>query len=166
MTYNKLEKEFEKYITLRNIKLLLHWDTNVNLPKNSLPYREKQVSYINNKINDFLRSEHLQLLLKKSDKKNLNQWQQRNLKLIHKIKEENEIYPKKLLESISTHSMRCESLWRKAKATNQFTIVKDALKSLFLLIKEKANRRGDWLQKNNYDALLDIHSSGLTCPKI
>ncbi|NRA73829.1 MAG: hypothetical protein HRU36_03705 [Rickettsiales bacterium] len=161
MSYFKLEKEFERYGNLNNIKSILDWDTNVNLPQNSLFSREKQINYIDDEINNFLRDKYVGSLLKNVRKEKLNKWQQRNLELMIKATEENKIYPEKLLESISISSMRCESLWRKAKSLNQFAIVKDALESLLLLIKEKSDRRGEWLQKSNYQTLVDVYSPGL-----
>ena len=161
MTYDKLEKEFEKYAILNDIKSLLHWDTNVNLPKNALLCREKQIKHIEGNINDFLQNKNLQNILKNVGDSNLSEWQKRNLQLMRKLVEENKIYPRKLLEDINTASMRCEFLWREAKQKNKFSIVKDAFKSLFTLIREKASRRGKWLGKNHYEALIDIYSPGL-----
>ena len=80
---------------------------------------------------------------------------------MRKLVEENKIYPKKLLENLNAASIRCEFLWREAKQKDKFSIVSDALKSLFILVREKAKRRGGWLGKSPYEALIDIYTPGL-----
>ena len=160
-TLDKLKKISEDYFVLNNIRTLLEWDARVNLPTNGVSSREKQIKYINREIKKFLQNKELGDLLKDIDESNLSKWQSKNLKLIRRLKEENEIYPEKLLEEIAAAEMRCESLWREAKKQNKFSIVKDSLKSLCSLVKEKAKIRGDWLGKSRYEALMDIYSPGL-----
>ena len=40
--YKLLENIFEQYTVLNNIKILLDWDSNVNLPSDALKIRAKQ----------------------------------------------------------------------------------------------------------------------------
>lgn len=159
--YSRLEKYFEKYSVLNNIKSMLEWDAKVNLPKASWTARERQVKCVEGDISDFLRKKSLSDLLENIDESSLGVWQKKNLKLIHKIKEENAIYPKRFLENIAAESMRCEILWRKAKEKSNFSIVKNSFKALLSLAKEKAKRRGEWLGKSPYEALMDIYSPQL-----
>jgi carboxypeptidase Taq len=159
--YIRLEKYFEKYSIMNDIKSILNWDSNVNLPENSLPARTRQMELMEGDISNFLKSDDLKNLLVDIDSNELDQWQKKNLQLIRKTKEENEIYPKELLEQIASSSMKCEYIWREAKKENNFSIVKNEFKTLLGLIKEQAARRGDWLGKNQYESLMDMYCPGL-----
>ena len=159
--YDKLEQYFENYFILGNIKSLLEWDSRVNLPPNGGLSREKQIKYINGELKKFLESKELDDLLKNIDDSKLNKQQRKNLKLIREIKEEDGLYSKEFLDKLTAATLKCESLWREAKKKNDFSIVKDALNVLFLLVKEQSKIRGNWLGKGQYEALVDIYSRGL-----
>lgn len=164
MSYTGLKKLRDEIGQIHEISSIMHWDASVITPKNSAPARGRAMGYLANLAHQKSTSKEYKAALDsaKSEKSSLSEWDRKNLELIEKEYNLSTCLPEDLVIKTSEATSECEMVWREARAQNNFELVRPNLEKVFDLTKEKANRFGEVLGKNSYDALLDQYDSGQT----
>lgn len=162
MSYTELKKLRDEIGQIHEISSIMHWDASVITPKNSAPARGRAMGYLANLAHQKSTSKEYKAALDsaKSEMSSLSAWDKRNLDLIEKEYNLATCLPEDLVTKSSIAASECEMQWRQAREENNFELVRTNLEKVFELTLEKANRFGEVLGKNSYDALLDQYDSG------
>ena len=68
--------------------------------------------------------------------------------------------PQKLLKELTVEGAKCEMVWRKARAENDFKTLQPHLKKVVSISREIAKLKGEAFGCSPYDALLDQYDPG------
>ena len=154
--YDFVEKKFNEIGLLSQISNMLHWDTNVMMPKKSSEARGKQLAYLDQMIHDVKTNENLtkNLQLAIANSATFSACKKANLNLITTDVKLASALPLQLITDLSLATNRCEMKWRVAKEQKNFSKIIPDLHTLLQLVRESAKLKGDALNINPYDALV------------
>jgi carboxypeptidase Taq len=162
-SYQKLEYLFIQYAHLQHAKSILSWDEATMMPAGGGEIRAQSIATLTDLQQQLLTNpSHLALINEAKTSPHLNDWQQRNLKLMEKQIRIQTAIPSDLLIAMTNHSIRTEQAWRKLRAENNWADFKPLLAKTIDYSREYANALADLLKLNPYDALLDLYSPDLT----
>ncbi|CAP18203.1 Zn-dependent carboxypeptidase [Candidatus Phytoplasma mali] len=166
--YHKLEQRFEEIGHLGNILNLLSWDIACNMKNGSENSRTKEIITLNNIIRKLLISKENKNWLLEAQKeiKDLDQWQQVNLKEIALTIKNKEIISEELQNKLILATNQADLIWRKAKVNNDYELFKPYLSEVIKYTKEIAQVRAKALGLSLYDALIDLYDTGTTVQSI
>jgi len=99
-------------------------------------------------------------LLKAAEDANLDDWQRANLDLMRRRHAHATALTEAQVVALSHASSACETVWRKARAENDFDAVRAPLETLLDLVRDSARAKSDALGLSPYDALLDEYEPG------
>jgi len=164
----KLE-EFKEY--LRKIEYLnaasglLYWDMRVGMPKKSIPYRGKMLSYLSGEAYKLQTSDAMKEYIEyfaaleglDDVTKAMVERTRRNYDQTKKIPEERYIAYVELTSN-------AEAAWEEAKGKSDFAIFKPYLEKLVSFNQEFIEYLG--YENNKYDTLLDNYEPGITVEKL
>jgi carboxypeptidase Taq len=159
-TYQELTKIFSEYNVICRSKAVLGWDSAVNMPKQGIDARIKQLSYLSEKAHEILTSERVGKLLKEVDIASLDDWQKANVREIERLYKHNIAIPNSLMKKFSEAGSKCEHVWRDARKANDFKALLPHLKIIVDLTREIANLKAESFDCSAYDALLDQYDPG------
>ena len=165
--YKNLENYCREIGVLESINSILHWDTMVIMKPNSGQSRSAQINALQEVITNKYTNNKLQETLQEAQNEdNLDEWQKANLREIaHKI-ELHKLIPQKLLAKLNIVTTNCELKWRKARAENDFNVVKNELEQVVNLTREMSQLRSEHYKIPAYEALLNIYDRGQTTKEL
>ena len=138
MNYSILKNLFEEYSLLNDIGGILHWDMATYMPSKSRKERVKQIKKLfdyKKKIFDEIKKKEL---FKKIENSNLKEFDRLNLSLMKEKFDHFEAIPFELIQKKNELSIEWEGLWREARNTSNFNVVKNSLKKLLDQVKMEA----------------------------
>ena len=167
--FNVKLEEFKDY--LRKIEYLnaasglLYWDMRVGMPKKSIPYRGKMLSYLSGEAYKLQTSDTMKqyieyfAALEELDDvtKAMVERTRKNYDQTKKIPEERYIAYVELTSN-------AEAAWEEAKGKSDFEIFKPYLEKLVSFNQELVEYLG--YENNKYDTLLDNYEPGITVEKL
>ena len=160
--YAALEARFRRLANLEGAAAVLHWDSATMMPSGGAEARAEQIATISRISHDLIIDPALGDLLAnaKASANDLDDWQQRNLDLMtRRWRRANAVSPD-LVEALSRATSACETLWRTARADNDFAAVTPLLVEVVRLVRERATALAAALGLEPYDALLDGYDPG------
>jgi carboxypeptidase Taq len=160
-SYNKLEKIFREYYTVKQINSLLHWDHAVLMPSNSNDSRILQTEYLARLSYNILNKEYNLELIEQAKKENLSNLEKINLSLMEREITNTVILTENITAKIAIISAECEFKWRHAKKESNFKLVESSFEDLFLISKEAAEIKAAAKKISVYDTLLDSFEKSL-----
>lgn len=160
-SYQELEFRFERHAKLRDVIELLHWDMAVMMPDGGAEARAGQLAALKVMAHDLMTDPALGDFFDAAEAdRTLDDWQQANLReMRHDWLRANAV-DKGLVEKLSDANLRCEMLWRDAKAKADYAAVRPALEEVLRLTRERAGQLAAALGLDPYDALLDGYEPG------
>ncbi len=161
MNYSILKNLFEEYSLLNDIGGILHWDMATYMPSKSRKERVKQIKKLfdyKKKIFDEIKKKEL---FKKIENSNLKEFDRLNLSLMKEKFDHFEAIPFELIQKKNELSIECEGLWREARNTSNFNVVKNSLKKLLDQVKMEAEILSQKKNKKKYDCLLHKYDRSL-----
>lgn len=155
--YSKLEKIFEDIGHLNSISELTQWYYRTYMPPGASSSRQIDASVLYETINKMKSSDIVEKLINKAsdEYKNLDSWQKSNFNIIKKEFTDSNIVPVNLDIEYNQASAECEFIWRKARADNNFKILKPHLDKVFQLSREIANIKSEYFGMSPYNYLVD-----------
>jgi len=161
-SYKKLLKKVKDILVLDSATSVIHWDMETMMPPRAINLRSQQLALLS-------RIEHkmstnpeigklLEKIIKHPEYDGLNVVQKRNVYLIKKNYDEQTKLPEDLVAEIAKQSAITVDIWKKAKATKDFSMFKPELEKLVDLKKKTAEILMEVKETTTpYDALIDIY---------
>jgi carboxypeptidase Taq len=170
-SYKKLLQKNKELKTLETAIGILHWDMETKMPPKGITMRSQQLAMLSKIAHQMSTDPEIGCLLEQifehPDYENLDLVQKRNLYLIKKNYDEDTKLPEKLVVETSKQTALTIDIWKKAKASKDFSKFKPELQKLFDLRKQAAEILMDVKQTATpYDALIDIFEPKMTSETI
>ncbi len=159
--YLKLERLFHRIGIVRDINEVLHWDNATQIPIGGGPGRSNQLAELSAINHSLLCQSKTSDLLDEAEKDfTLGTWQLANLNAMRRKWRHANALSEDLVVALSKASSKCETVWRSARAEDNFASVLPFMEKLLSLIRECAQAKSEKLCVSTYDALLDQFEPG------
>lgn len=160
--YKTLEKIFKKVCDINRAKSVLHWDMATVMPAGGAGARGEQLATLESISHAILNDKGVEELFGAAEKalKKLNPWQKSNFYEMRRVWRHANAVPQRLLNDLTIEGSKCEMVWRKARAENDFKALEPHLKKVVSIVREIAKAKGEKLGCKPYDALLDQYDPG------
>jgi carboxypeptidase Taq len=159
--YAQLEQRFRRILVLGDAAEALHWDYATMMPPGGGPGRGEQLAELSAVCHALLSaSETGDLLAEAHQDDSLNDWQAANLKAMQRKWAHATALSQELVLAFSKACTGCETVWRTARADNDFATVLPHMEALLSLVRECAQAKAEKLGLSPYDALLDEFEPG------
>ena len=158
--YQKLKMVFSQLSHLNYVQRIMHWDEAVMMPEDAGNARAAALATLDCAVQKIVMNKKNKKLIDAAKHQELSFWDAANLKWMEKKYIYAACIPAKLTEKVSQQTMLCQQTWRKLRAQNNWRELLPTFKRMFRLIKEVAKRRGDALDLQAYDALIDEYAPG------
>ena len=160
--YLQLEEKFHTIATLEDAAGMLHWDAATMMPPGSAEDRHEQLAVLTTIRHDLLSSSETgELLAAALDTDDLNNWQRANLREMERRYIHATAVETPLVTALSKASNICETRWRRARADNDFGVLKPLLADVLSLSRDAAQSKAERLSCTPYEALMDQFTPGL-----
>ncbi|AFE50691.1 carboxypeptidase M32 [Rickettsia prowazekii] len=156
--YTELENKFATISHFNNILSILHWDVAVNMPISSSESRTNEIITLTSFVHSMFKSPILKELISKAkeESKNLNEWQNSNIREIEKKITDANCIDEQLKKKLVASTTTAELAWRKAIKNNDYNLFKPYLQKVLDYTKEVAKIRASILNSGLYDSLIDM----------
>ena len=160
--YLQLEERFRTITTLEDAAGILHWDAATMMPPGSAEDRHEQLAVLTTIRHEMLSSSETgELLAAALDTDALTNWQRANLREMERRYIHATAVETPLVTALSKASNACETSWRRARAANDFDVLKPLLAEVLSLSREAAQAKAERLGCTPYEALMDQFTPGL-----
>lgn len=169
--YKKLMEKVKDLLIFQSAESIIHWDMETMMPPKAIKLRSQQLALLSRIEHKMSTNPEIGTLLDKimrhPEYDRLNVIQKRNLYLIKKNYDEQTKLPEELVAETAKQQAITVDIWKKAKATKNFSMFKPELEKLVELKKKAA----EILMKvketaTPYDALVDIFEPKMTAKAI
>jgi len=162
LNYKKLVKKVKTILILQSATSVIHWDMETMMPPGAINLRSQQLALLTRIAHKMSTDPEIGKLLEEimehPENDKLNAVQQRNVYLIKKNYYEQTKLPEDLVAEIAKQQAITVDVWKKAKATKNFSMFKPKLEKLVDLKKKAAEILMDVKETATpYDALIDIY---------
>ncbi|HAT35997.1 MAG TPA: carboxypeptidase M32 [Rhodospirillaceae bacterium] len=164
--YAELERRFRRIDLLRQTENLLHWDQSVLMPPGGAEARGAQLAELKVIGHELITDPEIESLLEAVDETGLDDWRQANIREMRRIWANANAVPANLVAAHSTACTACESIWRTARAENDFKSVLSSFESVLSLTRDTAEAKAAFLKVEAYDALLGQYAPGMSMSEI
>ena len=161
--YERLHQRFERMATIHEASAMLGWDASAMMPTGGGQARGDQLAVLASLAHGLLIEPAVadDLLEAEDDKQQLGLWQATNLKLMRQAHIRAVALPADLLEAQARANSACEKIWRQARQTSDFALVRPALQEVVRLVRMQAQALGEALSLTPHDALMDGFQPGI-----
>ncbi len=155
--YAELERRFRRLSAVGGALAVLGWDQAAMMPPGGAEARAEQLATLGVIRHEELTDPALADLLASAadDAASLDPWQQANLREMSREWRHATALDVDLVEARSRAASACEMVWRKARAENDFAMLRPTLEELLRLTREIAAAKAAAFGTTPYDALLD-----------
>jgi carboxypeptidase Taq len=159
--FTSLSETFRRLSVLGEVSGVLHWDAATMMPEGGAGQRGIELAVMSRLSHEMLTAPAIPDLLDRAESDNgLDGAARADLRWMRWQYNHAAALPGDLVEASSRACSACETLWRKARAENDFSIVSDALSEVLRLTREQAAIKAEALGLGRYDALLDSYDPG------
>ncbi len=168
--YDRLRKRFERIATINECASVLGWDAAAMMPVGGGPARGDQLAVLAGlahaqmtapEVADDLAAAEAQLPNADPDGEEADPWDAANLRLMRHAHIRATAVPADLVEAQARANSRCEKVWREAKATADYKLVRPLLAEVINLVRQQAAALAQGLGMSPYDALMDGYQRGI-----
>lgn len=161
--YQKLSEQMTTIAHLDHLRAITQWDEAAMMPVGGGEARAKALSTLASLMHDMASSDQLAELIHQAKSSSIDDpWEKANLTLIERNYRRTTCVPSNLIAECTRARMASEQAWRKMRAANNWKDFKPLLTKTFSLVKEIANLKGQALNCDPYDALIDEASPGFS----
>lgn len=169
--YERLMAKSRDSIVLQTVEGLVEWDMQTKMPPRGIGLRSQQLSLLGQMVHRMLTDPEvgslLEAVLADPDFLSLSEVQRRNVYLIKKAYDEEKKLPEELVAETARQRAIALDVWKKAKASKDFSIFKPELEKLFDLRRRAAEILMEVKgTPTPYDALLDIFEPKMAAHQI
>ena len=154
--YLQLEDRWRKMDALSGALSMLHWDMSAMMPPGGAEARAEQLATLATLSHAMITDPAVPDLLDGAEADpHLTPWQLANVREMRRNWIHSAAMDAELVESLSRACSACETVWRGARADNNFTLVLPKLQEVLNLSRQMAAAKAEKLGVEPYDALLD-----------
>jgi len=169
--YEKLLEKEKELSVLQSAESIVNWDMETMMPPKAINLRSQQLSLlsvIDHKMStDPEKGKLLDKIMHHLKYDQLTDVQKRNVYLIKKHYDEQTKLPEQLVAEIAKQEALATDIWKKAKATKNFSMFKPDLEKLVELKKKSAEILMKVKEtRTPYDALIDIYEPKMTTTEV
>jgi len=156
-SYRELEERFRRMSNLSDSIGVLQWDMAVMMPPGGVAARAEQLATLKVLHHELLTDPRIGDLLADAaaGAGSLDPWQTANLHEMSRAWVRANAVDANLIDAFSRSCSETETVWRHARPSSDFTLVEPLLRRQLDLVREIAARKGEALDLEPYDALLD-----------
>jgi len=161
--YSKLEEKMREVTRLKEVQAIAGWDEACMMPVGGGPGRSQALASLATLIHERLSDPEIGELLNRvrGDGSELDDWQSANLSNIERDFVEATAVPGDLVRASRLASLRCEQVWRGARADNDWNAIRPMLEEVVGLATQEADALADAMSLPRYDALLETYEPEL-----
>ena len=169
--YEKLMEKTKEIAIFNSAQAVLNWDTETMMPPKAIGLRSQQLALLSGMQHKMETNPEIGALLEKTERhsnyEKLSAIQKRNIYLIRKNYDEQTKLPEELVMEIAKQRTIAVDIWKKAKATKNFSMFRPELEKNIELAKKAAEILMKVKKtKTPYDALIDIFEPKMTAEEI
>ncbi|UFN51219.1 carboxypeptidase M32 [Roseomonas sp. OT10] len=158
--YSRLKARFARIGALGEAGAMLGWDASAMMPEGGGAARGEQLATLAGLSHELLVAPQVADDLAAAAAPD-DAWEQANLALMRRSWQRAAALPGELVEATSRANSACEKVWRKARASSDFPLVRPLLEEVVRLQRENAAALSDALGLSPYDALMDGYQRGI-----
>ena len=168
MKYLALEKYIESIFELNNVVNILYADSMTITPINSQDSRALEIKNISNISHKLLTSVELSDLISEAQTEVdiLDDWQKANLREISRRHVQASSINSSLQQELVLAKTNCELMWKKAKDSDSFDMLRPYLQSVLSVSQELGQIKSEKFNKPKYDTFLDMYDAGQSATNI
>jgi carboxypeptidase Taq len=159
--YTRLKQGFARIAAVNEAAAVLNWDAAAMMPAGGAEARGEQMATLAGLSHEMLVDQaigdDLAAVAEPDD-----EWEAANLDLMREAHLRATAIPRDLVEASSRANSVCETIWRVARPSSDFAMVRDALAEVVRLTREKAEILAQTLGLTPYDALMSEYQRGIT----
>jgi carboxypeptidase Taq len=157
--YNEYVEIAQRAADFNNAAAVLSWDQEVYMPKKGYSFRGRQLATLASQAHQTITSDAYGELLKKlSDKTELSETEQANVRLSLEDYEKNRKLSSEFVEKLTQQTSSSYNAWIEAREKNRYGLYAPELEKMIELKKQQAEMYG--YTQHPYDALLDDYEKG------
>jgi carboxypeptidase Taq len=156
--YRQLEALFRRIEALEEVVRVLDWDSAVMMPPGGAGARAEQMAALRLVVHRELCAPEIGELLAEAGSE--DPWEKANLREMRRRHAHAAALPAALVDAMSHSRSECETVWRSARASNDFAAVRGALERMVALKREAGSCKAARLGLSAYEALLDQYEPG------
>ncbi len=161
--YAGLEARFARLGALGEAARVLHWDSAVNMPSGGAAARAEQLAALKLVRRDMLAEDGMAGRLDEAAAEVAGDpWRAANLREMRRIWRRETAVDADLLVARTRAESACEMAWRRARAENDFLVVRSRLEELVDLVRRTGEAMAAVLGGSVYEALMDAFEPGAT----
>lgn len=150
----ELESTLKDYSAIQAAIEQLHWDQETMMPKNGLPMRKAQLSYLTEEAQDILTSERLEKALSSYEDSD-DETHHAVVRELRRIQERAKQVPSALTKKVSDAETETVEVWRRARKEDDFSVFKDRLEEMVSLKQDVAEAIDD--TREPYEVLFEAY---------
>ncbi len=159
--YADLAAHFDRTAALANAIGILQWDSDTMMPKGAAGTRAESLALLRVMHHSMVTDPRLgDWLADAGAQSDLGDWEEANLREIHRLWTVATAVPADLVEASSRAVSRCEMAWRKAREDADFPALLPLLTEVLNLQRQIGAAKGEKLGLSPYDALLNDYEPG------
>ena len=159
--YQQLETRFRRLLSLRDAEAILQWDMATMMPGGGARSRGDQLAVLKAVQHGILTEPKTQSLLQAALDNNIGDGPEAaNLREMQRMWGRATALSEDLVVTLSKARSASETIWRKARAEDDFALVMPHLEKYLSLLRQAAGSIAEKLNLSPYDALLDEYEPG------
>lgn len=160
--YDRLEARFARIATIGEAGAMLGWDAAAMMPPGGAAARGDQLAVLAGLAHGLLTAAEVADDLAAAEEAGQSDpWRAANLRLMRHAQRRATALPTDLVEAQSRANSACEKVWREARQTADFGLVRPHLAEVVRLTSEAATALAAALGLSPYDALVDGFQRGI-----
>ncbi len=161
--YSRLAARFTRMATINEAAAVLGWDAATMMPEGGGAARGDQLAVLAGLAHGQLIAPEVadDLATAEAGETALDDWQTANLGLMRHAHTRANAVPPDLVEAQARANSACEKIWRTARQSGDFAMVRDHLAEVIRLVREQAAALAPALGLSPYDALMDGYQRGI-----
>ncbi|MBN8905196.1 MAG: hypothetical protein J0H99_00915 [Rhodospirillales bacterium] len=161
--YHRLSSRFARIATIGEAASMLSWDAATMMPTGGGAARGDQLAVLAGPAQRELVAPEVNDELEAATQEvgPADPWRDANLKLMRHAYVRATALPADLVEAQARANSACEKVWREARRTASFALVRPQLEEVVRLVREAAAAVGPALGLSPYDALMDGYQRGI-----
>ena len=161
--YQRLTKRFARIATINECASVLNWDASAMMPPGGGAARGDQLAVLAGLAHAEITAPDTADDLSAAEALSLDPdpWAASNLRLMRHAHTRATAVPADLVEAQARANSKCETVWREARKTSDFKLVRPHLAEVVNLVRKQASALGPALRLSHYDALMDGYQRGI-----
>jgi carboxypeptidase Taq len=161
--YHRLAARFERIATINECASVLNWDASTMMPRGGGAARGDQLATLAGVAHAQMTAPEVGDDLAEAEAMPISPdpWSAANLRLMRHAHTRATAEPADLVEAQARANSNCEKIWREAKRTANFSLVRPHLAEVVNLVRQQASALAPALDMSEYDALMDGYQQGI-----